>query len=360
MINLNFLFIPLILALGIITSYTDIKEGKIRNKHLIIISVLGLFLYIIFFFIKQISLQFIFLTLVNLGIGALIGIFLWFLGFWSAGDAKLFSVYLLIIPLIFYKIKTYTYLFLLLNVIIPVTVYYICVLLFKTTFHQKRIILLKYVSPRYLINTFLIIFSIGWLAQLLLNLIRIPSNFLLSMFLVMILDLLIRKIWRFPIIFCYILVSITRIAFHHQEILNPSFLLNFLFFSLGYMILRSFIFDASFQIYSTPMNTKDLKPGMILAENVITQKDKKTGNIGQKVSLQGLFTSMQIQNKNFLLNQSVEGLTQKNIETMKKNNIDSIKIQQTIPFAPFMFAGALIICLFGLDIVNIIYQIIIK
>jgi prepilin signal peptidase PulO-like enzyme (type II secretory pathway) len=355
MINLYYFFLPLILTLGIITSYTDIKEGKIRNKHLIIISCIGLLLYCILFFAKQINNQVILLTLINLGIGTLVGVFLWFFGFWSAGDAKLFASYLFIIPLAFYKIKIYTYLILLLNVVIPVTLFFIIVLIFKTTLNQKRHILSKYLSLQYIISTILVIFSIGWLTQLIFGLLHIPSNLLFNMFVLMGIDMLIRKIWRLNILYIYGLISTIRFIIEFKIIFSLMFWYNFIIFVIGYTILRGFVFDASYFLFSKEMKTEDLKTGMILAENI-----NKKNNKFEKVALKGLFSTTQIHNKDFLLSHSIEGLSEDDIITLKKNNIDSIKVQQTIPFAPFMFVGALIICVFGLDIVNIVYHILIR
>ena len=71
-----------------------------------------------------------------------------------------------------------------------------------------------------------------------------------------------------------------------------------------------------------------------------------------------LFSTSQIQNEDYLLNSSVEGLTEKDIKLLKKLSVPHIKIQQTIPFAPFMFFGALIIIIFGIDIISLIYNLI--
>jgi len=57
-----------------------------------------------------------------------------------------------------------------------------------------------------------------------------------------------------------------------------------------------------------------------------------------------------------LLDVSVEGFTEEDIKKIqkleKKFDFHSLQIQQTIPFAPFLFAGAVITYFFG-NILNL-------
>ncbi len=85
----------LIAATGILTVYTDIKEGKIKNNHLAAVAAVATTLYCVFWFtgILKISL----LAPVNILSGLIIGFILYALGAWKAGDAKLFFLYSLIL-----------------------------------------------------------------------------------------------------------------------------------------------------------------------------------------------------------------------------------------------------------------------
>ncbi|MCK9573111.1 MAG: hypothetical protein M0R20_01740 [Candidatus Omnitrophica bacterium] len=87
----------LIAATGIITTYTDIKNGKIKNTHLIAILSIAIVIYgaSITMGIFKLSLA----IAVNLAVGLLLGFILYVLGTWKAGDAKLFFLYsFLLIP----------------------------------------------------------------------------------------------------------------------------------------------------------------------------------------------------------------------------------------------------------------------
>ena len=91
-----YIFYPIIITLGFFTSYTDTKSGKIKNRHLLFALVSGLAIYA-------------YLTLSqnpilgpglawNFFISLGIGLTLYFTDTWSAGDAKLFMVFCLLMP----------------------------------------------------------------------------------------------------------------------------------------------------------------------------------------------------------------------------------------------------------------------
>ncbi len=138
---LNYLFLPIFFFIGLITSYEDFRRGKIRNKWIILGVVWALSAYLFFFIWNlfgaiggEISLYFLWKSLLN-GFAALcVAYFLWrFFESWSAGDAKLFFVFSLLIPASYYQ-KSYLPIFpsfaLLVNIFIPLLLF----LLFKSCF----------------------------------------------------------------------------------------------------------------------------------------------------------------------------------------------------------------------------------
>ena len=90
-------FYILIIFTGILTTITDITEHKIKNKHLLFISLVGIFLYIILFIKKE--LKFSLNTLPNPFVSLIIGFILYKNNLWRAGDGKLFFTYSLLLPL---------------------------------------------------------------------------------------------------------------------------------------------------------------------------------------------------------------------------------------------------------------------
>ena len=106
---LRCLFLVPLLVIGGITSYSDIKYGKIKNIHLFCGFLYILFLYSFlavysYFVLNQIdNLKYLVELLLNSSIALLVGYLLWRFNLWAAGDAKLFLVYSLLIPLEFYS-----------------------------------------------------------------------------------------------------------------------------------------------------------------------------------------------------------------------------------------------------------------
>ena len=94
-------FLPIILFLGVITSYEDIKYGKIRNKWIILGLIYLVVVYIILFLVYNIynlNVTYLYFLLINGTLALLAGFLIWYICLWTAGDAKLFFVYALLIP----------------------------------------------------------------------------------------------------------------------------------------------------------------------------------------------------------------------------------------------------------------------
>lgn len=128
-------FFPLILALLIAmrASYSDVKCGKVWNRDLkMAIYLIGAYYLILillsFFGLFDLRFSYFLLLFSNLIFATLISFFMWHFGMWSAGDAKLFIVLCLILPMNYYKatyIDIFPSLVLLINIWIPVFVFMI-------------------------------------------------------------------------------------------------------------------------------------------------------------------------------------------------------------------------------------------
>lgn len=103
-----FFLIPLVL-IGLVTSYEDIKTGKIRNRWIYLGLVWGLGVLLIMFVLNIFNPSWgisfksgldIFLNFIS---ASLISFFIWKFNGWAAGDAKLFMVYALLVPSSFYQ-----------------------------------------------------------------------------------------------------------------------------------------------------------------------------------------------------------------------------------------------------------------
>ncbi|MBU2579511.1 prepilin peptidase [Patescibacteria group bacterium] len=152
---LDFLFLPCLFLIGVITSYQDFKEGKIKNKWIVSGLIYGVAILIVLaiwnliaepvmvFYYTNIkheavdaSWQIITIrwdyfgkVFLNCAIALIIGYALWYFNLWSAGDAKLFFVFSLLLPLKYYQDAAFPYfpsLSLLINTFIPILLFLIC------------------------------------------------------------------------------------------------------------------------------------------------------------------------------------------------------------------------------------------
>lgn len=124
----DYLFIILIFVIGIITSYQDFKFGLIKNRWILFGFICGFILYFSAFLFSNLQFLQIKKILLNTLISFVISILIWEIGFWPAGDAKLFTLFSFLLPLKFYW-KSYLPYFpsfiLLVNIFFPAFIFYL-------------------------------------------------------------------------------------------------------------------------------------------------------------------------------------------------------------------------------------------
>lgn len=149
----DYLFLPVLFFIALITSYQDLRYGKIKNKWIILGLIYGLSLVAIFFvwdlvahplsqfyYLKikhlsanspmpvfTVSLPYLKALIINFFLSVAVAFLMWWLRAWSAGDTKLFFVLALLLPLKYYT-KTYFPFFpalaLLTNIFIPIFIFF--------------------------------------------------------------------------------------------------------------------------------------------------------------------------------------------------------------------------------------------
>jgi len=134
MINPLYVFLPMILLIGLISSYTDIKYQKISNKLILVGMSYAILVNIslaIYSFLSRSSNTFIILNyysnyLINGIIAVILSFFMWKYKIWKGGDAKLFFAFVFLLPLSTYSnnyIDIFPALVLLINIFIPLAVF---------------------------------------------------------------------------------------------------------------------------------------------------------------------------------------------------------------------------------------------
>jgi hypothetical protein len=121
---LDYLFLPVLVFIGLVTSYQDFCYGKIRNKWIIFGATWGIGIWLLLLGWSQLahvlsqaySMNFAYImpsyvlkVAINSSISLVVGYLLWYFDLWSAGDAKLFFVISLLLPLKYYWKSAFPY-----------------------------------------------------------------------------------------------------------------------------------------------------------------------------------------------------------------------------------------------------------
>ncbi len=347
-----FLFLIPLTVIGIICSYTDIKYKKIFNKW-IVSSFIYIFLLYCFLFLFLKDNVYIINLILNGVIAFLVGYLLWHFKLWSAGDAKLFSVYAFLMPLSFYS-KSYVFYFpsfnLLVNLFVPLL---LVIIISALMIFLKEITKTKRIKEKIKgINLEKSIHFLLYLFQLFLNYVfifivlnliifpltgKIPGSevFQNPFFIFALLLLIIGRFHKARenkkqlnwILYGVILIYLFFIVFWEKDfnalinVLRVSFVF-MVFIGLTRNILSFYIQKKEVKI----IKIKNIKEGMVVV------KDKDS------------FFLNEIKDKVGTIDAG--GLNEKQVKIIKdffKNNQKAeIKIYKTFPFAPFLFLSAVI------------------
>lgn len=340
-------FLPAILALGIITSYEDIKYGKIRNKWVVLALIYGFVVYaalVVFLFLNNaLDTAYLIGLGINIALSLLIGFGMWYSSLWSAGDAKLFLAYSALVPLPSYNIgyiKYFPSITLLINTFVPVLFFFLVFLLFKATIKQKKETLKAIFEPKSLFNSLISLITIFWLIRLFFSFIGLGNNAFLSMVFSLLSYFLLNKIFPKKLAIIMALILIVRL-FIDESIYSFGFVKNAFSLFMLWILARGLIFELGFKLFTKDINISELREGVVPAEAIFKEKNEY-----KKVKWNSGFISME--NKDYLYEKTPEGLTKKEIKKIltlykdKKLKFKTIKAEQMVPFAPFMFLGVLL------------------
>lgn len=164
------LFYPIIIVLGLFSSYTDLKLHKIRNSHLLFAILAGLIIYAWLFFSQQLVLKPN--LLINLVIGLSLGLILYLNDVWGAGDAKLFFVLCFLFPierndelLPYNSVVIFLNIFLLGLIVISIASFHRIIGNIRFIFKRDHLIRLL----RRIFESFMIVLSLSWIIPIATN-----------------------------------------------------------------------------------------------------------------------------------------------------------------------------------------------
>ena len=355
---LALLLLPAIFLLGAITSYEDIKHGKIKNKWVVfalLYSFAAFFISIAALSLQNqpISQNYVMQYFSNILFALLAGIIIWLANLWSAGDAKLFLAYAALVPLTFYSNSYFDYFpsfVIMINTFVPFFAYYFLRTLFGTTSRQKYSLLKSMANAKFIFSNMLFIFAFGWLGSVIFGQIGSYFSFLnnvfATIFFLFLVLFIFRRILKIENRNVSIVLAIVAVLYDYQNIFSIEFLQHFIAIFFLFVFIRYFILNLTFEALSYPVYIENLKPGMAVAENFLMDKGRYEK---RRIAPMGFLSAVIERSEGkFLFSGLSEGLTKDDVKKIKNLHSQgiikghTIRILQTVPFAPFIFFGVLL------------------
>jgi len=323
-----------IIAFGLINSYTDLKYGKIKNASVILMILVAVVLNIYLHL-------FTYETIINSLIAIAFGFTVYFLNYWSAGDAKLFFAFTLLFPISFYhfgKINYFPAIAILINTFVPVAIFYFFRSI-RTIKYKKILQNLKYQFNKVDFFTSIVyLFGFPFIYMYF----HLRLDVFTSTIIVLILFQLLKKIPKKYGTILFSALSVLNAIFLISNNVIVNFLHSFVFSIIIYQIFKvAYILLTSIS-FSTPVDIKKLKPGQIIGQPLFFFNGmffKRTKKDGQKIHT---LTSNQV-------------AILKKLYSSGKLKFKTLLIEQAVPFAPFMFLGVLITYLIGGNLFSFVY-----
>jgi Flp pilus assembly protein protease CpaA len=334
----------LIIVFGIIATISDVKNKKIHNKTIIIFLILGLVLNLA----NSKPWIYKFNYLLNLLLAVFVGFFLWYINFWNAGDGKLFSGFVALVPLdliinlkdqfFFYNIIVYTF----------VPVFFVFTIFLVLEVNRKELFqaLKMAYKPGILISILISFFAFQWIIELVSVNFGIRLNLFISAIILFFVLNSLEKILRLRLINVLIAITIIRLVIDFRTVFSWSFAYNFFIQLIVFLVFVNLFLYLGYFKFGRHVKISDLKPGMILCEKVVKKGEKYTVIPDIKISL-FMFLHEKFETKP-IIEAKPEGLSRKEINKIqtwnkeKKMEVGALLIQKRVPYAPFQFLGVII------------------
>jgi len=346
------------LAISSFIVFEDIKRERIPNKLLLLLLLLGIAyhalnasnLFTVFF-----------LTLYAVAVAFT----LWFLGFWPAGDAKLFSVLFLFFPKTFYNSQVLVFDFMV-NAFVPIFFFMFFIIVGKSRFSAIKDAL-KYTFEPYKVTMLsMILLGFVWFVskaiQLLAQLLAFRGftfDYFLSIALLFVVYEIFRRVLSAKLELFFFACAILRVIIDYHAIYSLSFIQHFATVILVFLFFRFFIIHLAFKLYTKSVPIEELEAGMVPGE-IIVQK----GDGFERISIldAGLISLIEQHKRNaihsldFLSEDDVEKI--KKLRSEKKIPFDEMLINKVQPFAIFIVLGYALTALAGTNFLNALISLI--
>jgi len=339
-----FLNVLSICLLGFVTSFTDLRKSLIENRVVFPALAAGVALN----FLNGFDLL---LFAANGFFAFLFGFILWSARLWSAGDSKLFLAFALLFPLSFYPagFMFFPAFFILINSFLPAFALLFALVLLRTSLAEKKQALAKTLNFPTVLSLAVFLFSFYWIIFYLFSFFNLEFDFLSSTILVFVLLSLCEFLLPKKSVLVFSLISLVFLAIHFQEIATIGFVSSFLLWLLLSLFAVFFVVRLGAFAFGRKVDIDDLKPGMVLLDSVV----EKGGFLKRQESFLPSLVNILFWARQKRLVSSGEAITEAQIRLIRERHptgkvrFDMLLVQETLPFAVILFAGAIISIFLG-------------
>jgi len=337
-----------ILLIGLLTSYEDVKKNRISNRYIALAVIIAFLTNVVDSFLepapaetKSLYLQ---TTLLNASVSFFVGMLLWKMQVWRAGDGKLFFAYSFLLPVSAYYygfIPLFPSFAILINSLTPIFIILCLNVWVATSSSEKFEILKRTANLKSILYMLLSLISLQWMISIAFKYLSldVASSSYLSMLLLLLLSNSFQEMLYEispPLVLLRLLLD--------SQFLSYAFLTQLLLPFLVFAIALAFITNLASFRFNERVKIAHLKPNMCCVERVARKG--------------GFYVRVATAKKPLKLN--YDGLTVDDIKKLKqmsregKLKFDELVVKQTIPFAPFLFLGVLLTIILKGDVITYI------
>lgn len=324
--------------------HIDLKEKKIYNRDLLFMGVSGLVLFLMgrqFDLIPSLA--------INFFLGLALGVILWKIGIWSAGDGKLFVACTLYLPykmyLPFFFSQT-----IVVNVFILAFLFWLLPVIFKTTASEKLKAFKISFEPKNILNIFLISLGLFYFIGKLVYLVNFglhANGYFVSLAIALLAFGILQKIFQSKTTYVFLIFAVARVFFDTSFLSFTGGLIIAL--TVFALLFAGFLGNLSMYISYTEKKLPELSEGDV----PIGARLEKCKICDFDILLKKKFKNMDVILRN--------GFGKDDLGVARKiKTVDGFVIKKTVSFAPLLFISALFVFFFGTDvllyIISTIYE----
>jgi preflagellin peptidase FlaK len=339
------------LAFGFFSTYWDMKKGIIKNKVIVIMLITAAFAHFSTIFLSPSSINLLPQFMLNLGFSIFVGLLLWVVSIWPAGDAKLFIAYSSLIPLDLFGHHGQLFISFdfLINTFVPIFFAMFVFLLIKSKPSEIKKSLKFTFNPYMILMTFIVLAGFMWFIIKAFAFLGVFLNYFTMIIILFVIMEIFNKIVPINMEYIYAFLVILRLILDYRTFFTLGYAYELIGMIFAFVIVRYFVIDLGFYGFTVPKKIEDLEPGMCLAEGIAESKEKGVKYEKKRLLYFSILQALRERGKGkFIHSVSFEGLNKEDVEKLKKLRregdipFDDIMIHVKTPFAAFLFIGILL------------------